>query len=103
MERPDWRRPGHGLLLVLTHGHAGHTALRARQPVVPVIGAVDPSPQRARATPPPRTRNVVERSFNLLKQWRGLATRYDKHAVIYRADAVLAAIVAWVRSATIQR
>jgi transposase len=23
-------------------------------------------------------RNVVERSFNLLKQWRGLATRYDK-------------------------
>ncbi len=50
-----------------------------------------------------KRRNVVERSFNLLKQWRGLGTRYDKHAVIYRAGAVLAAIVAWVRSATIQR
>jgi len=24
-----------------------------------------------------RGRNVVERSFNALKHWRGLATRYD--------------------------
>ncbi len=29
-------------------------------------------------------RNVIERSFNDHKQWRGLATRYDKLAVIYR-------------------
>ncbi len=36
-----------------------------------------------------KQRNLVERSFNLLKQWRGLATRYDKHATIYRAGAVL--------------
>jgi transposase len=42
-------------------------------------------------------RNVVERSFNALKQWRGLATRYDKLAVIYRGGAVLAAILAWLR------
>ena len=34
-------------------------------------------------------RNVVERSFNTTKQWRGLATRYDKHAITYRAAAVL--------------
>lgn len=45
-----------------------------------------------------KRRNVVERSFNLLKQWRGLATRYDKHAVTYRAGAGLAAIVAWLRT-----
>jgi transposase len=45
-----------------------------------------------------KRRNVVERSFNLLKQWRALATRYDKYAVIYRAGAVLAAIVTWLRS-----
>ena len=45
-----------------------------------------------------RGRNVVERSFNLLKQWRALATRYDKHATIYRGAVVLAAIVAWLRS-----
>ncbi len=29
-------------------------------------------------------RNVVERAFNKLKNWRGLATRYNKHAVIDR-------------------
>lgn len=44
-----------------------------------------------------KRRNVVERSFNVLKQWRGLATRYDKLAVVYRAAAVLAAVIAWLR------
>jgi transposase len=43
-------------------------------------------------------RNVVERAFNLLKQWRGLATRYDKHAVNYRSTVVLAAILTWLRT-----
>jgi transposase len=42
-------------------------------------------------------RNVVERSFNALKNWRGLATRYDKLAVLYRGGAVLAAILTWLR------
>lgn len=42
-------------------------------------------------------RNVVERSFNTLKQWRALATRYDKHALIYRGAVVLAAILTWLR------
>lgn len=42
-------------------------------------------------------RNVVERSFNALKHWRGLATRYDKLAVVYRRGAVLAAILSWLR------
>ena len=40
-------------------------------------------------------RNVVERSINRLKQWRGLATRYAKRAVNYRAMVVIAAIVMW--------
>jgi transposase len=31
-----------------------------------------------------RGRNVIERAFNAFKHWRGLATRYDKHAVVYR-------------------
>jgi transposase len=43
-------------------------------------------------------RNVVERSFNTLKQWRGLATRYDKLAITYRGGVVLAAIVTWLRA-----
>lgn len=42
-------------------------------------------------------RNVIERSFNTIKNWRGLATRYDKLALTYRAAAVLAAICAWLR------
>jgi transposase len=40
-------------------------------------------------------RNVVERSFNDYKQWRGLATRYDKLATTYRGGVALRAIVIW--------
>lgn len=40
-------------------------------------------------------RNVIERGFNITKQWRGLATRYDKLAIVYRAAAVLRAITIW--------
>ena len=43
-------------------------------------------------------RNVVERRINRLKQWRGLATRYEKRTANYRAMAVLAAIVIWLDS-----
>ena len=39
-----------------------------------------------------RNRNVVERNFEVFKQWRGLATRYDKLALTYRGAAVLMAI-----------
>ena len=44
-----------------------------------------------------KNRNVIERSYCHLKQWRGLATRYDKHAIIYRAAVVLNAVIAWTR------
>ena len=40
-------------------------------------------------------RNVVERNFNTFKQWRGLATRYDKLALTYRGGAVLRAVSIW--------
>jgi transposase len=40
-------------------------------------------------------RNVIERRYCHLKQWRGLATRYDKHATIYRAAVILNAVIAW--------
>jgi putative transposase len=40
-------------------------------------------------------RNVVERNFNIFKQWRALATRYDKLALTYRGGAVLRAISIW--------
>ena len=40
-------------------------------------------------------RNVIERGFNNTKQWRGLATRYNKLAIVYRSAAVLRAITLW--------
>ncbi len=75
------------------------------------IGAVIPEPsdqiahrkrRGARGGRPPafdaedyKGRNVVERNFNVVKQWRGLATRYDKLALVYRGAAVLRAITLW--------
>jgi transposase len=44
-----------------------------------------------------RGRNVIERRYCHLKHWRGLATRYDKHALTYRAAVVLNAVIAWTR------
>jgi transposase len=40
-------------------------------------------------------RNVVERRVNKLKQWRRIATRYDKRALNYRAAVILAALMPW--------
>lgn len=40
-------------------------------------------------------RNVVERCFNRLKQWRGIATRYDKTAQSYQAAVTLASLLMW--------
>ena len=45
-----------------------------------------------------RGRNVIERFFALAKQWRGLATRYDKLAITYRAALTLCAILTWLRA-----
>lgn len=40
-------------------------------------------------------RNPAERSFSLFKQWRCIATRYDKLALTYRAGVVLYGVVIW--------
>ncbi|MEV8605625.1 transposase, partial [Streptomyces griseoviridis] len=42
-----------------------------------------------------KRRNVVERCFNCLKQWRGIATRYDKTAESYQAAVTLASLLMW--------
>jgi len=42
-----------------------------------------------------RHRNVVERCMNRLKQWRGIATRFDKRAANYRAAAVVVSLILW--------
>lgn len=43
-------------------------------------------------------RNVVERCFNKLKQWRGIATRADKTARNYHSGLCLAATLHWAKS-----
>ena len=43
-------------------------------------------------------RNRIERCFNKLKQWRGIAMRTDKLARNYRAAIALAATLIWLRS-----
>lgn len=42
-----------------------------------------------------KRRNTVERCINRLKQWRGIATRYDKTATNYHAALLIAAIFIW--------
>ncbi|MGW0777697.1 hypothetical protein ACWD01_29530 [Streptomyces sp. NPDC002835] len=42
-----------------------------------------------------RQRNTDERCVKKVKQWRGLATRYDKTATIHLAGLHLAAIFIW--------
>ena len=44
-----------------------------------------------------RQRNVVERCFNRLKQWRALATRYAKRATLYRSSLLIVAALIWLR------
>jgi transposase len=42
-----------------------------------------------------RERNLVERLINRLKQWRRIATRYEKRAVNYSGMLSLAVVVLW--------
>lgn len=65
------------------------------------IRAVIPS-SRARKKPYPldraayKRRNVIERLFCRLKNWRRIATRYDRLATNYLAAvAIVSAIIAW--------
>lgn len=67
------------------------------------VSAVIPS-TASRRTPYPlnkriyRRRNVIERLFCRLKNWRRIATRYDRHAANYLAGIALAAAVAeWIK------
>jgi putative transposase len=57
-------------------------------------------PRAPRAARPPgfdsetyKQRNTIERSFSRVKQWRGLATRYDKYAVTYLGGFVLGMVI----------
>ena len=42
-----------------------------------------------------KRRNAIERCFAVVKQWRGIVTRYDKLALPYRSGVVLRALTIW--------
>lgn len=45
-----------------------------------------------------RQRNLIERYFNKLKQYRGIATRYDRDPLNFMAAIKLASVRIWLRS-----
>lgn len=85
--------PGHRLADT-AYGSDAFRAFMIRRETVPVIG---PNPTRKRVPPLDETRykqrNVVERSFSHLKDWRRVATCYDKLARNFQAAVTLAAIL----------
>lgn len=44
--------------------------------------------------------NTIERSFNRAKQWRGVATRYDKYALTFLGGVLLASTIMIGRTAS---
>jgi putative transposase len=66
---------------------------RGTQPVIPN------NPTRVRRHPfdpvAYRLRNLIERAFCRLKDWRRIATRYDKLAANYAASIALAIALTW--------
>ncbi|MGC4986003.1 hypothetical protein ACLQ18_36270 [Streptomyces sp. DT193] len=57
----------------------------------------------ASATPrcrPLKERNTVERLINKLKDWRGIATRYDKIPDSYLTGLHLRASMIWIKDLT---
>jgi len=84
-------------------------AAGARCPLVPVaIAQADAATRRGAAggrpvafdRPSPQHRNVVERCISKLKQFRAVATRYDKRAFTYDGTIDVASIKIWLRDLT---
>jgi transposase len=84
-------------------GDAGYDADRVRQELLlrGVLPVIPPNPVRKEPAPLDRElyrlRNRVERLVNRLKQFRAVATRYDKTAESFLAFVHLAAARVWLR------
>ena len=104
MERGAVKRPGRGRPRIRPSrlaGDKGYSSLKVRRylrrrrigVVIPTKADEAPDPGFDRAAY--RERNVVERLINRLKQWRRLATRYEKRAATYQAMLTIAGILLW--------
>lgn len=103
------KRPGH-LLADKAYSHPStRRALRRRQISFTSPERRDQIAGRAakgsRGGRPPtfdhdlyKQRQVVERCFNRLKQFRDLATRYAKRAAYHQAELTIANIILWLRT-----
>jgi transposase len=76
---------------------------RAFLDVVEAAGAEAVIPARSCSTRPRafdpmlyRRRNLIERAINRLKQFRRIATRYDRNPANFRAFLYLAALSVWI-------
>jgi transposase len=82
-------------------GDKGYSSRKARRAlrrrgiraVIPTKKNQRPNPQFDRDAY--RERNQVERLFNRLKQYRAIATRYEKLAMTYLALLLIASILLW--------
>jgi transposase len=103
------RRPDHLTADKAYSSRANRVALRARRIRHTIPERDDQSAGRARrgargGRPPAfdrvryRTRNQVERLMNRRKQFRAVATRYDKLADRYQATITIADIFIWLRA-----
>jgi transposase len=104
MERGAVKRPGRGRPRIRPDQVAGDKGYRSPAvrrylkgrgigAVIPTKSDEVPDPMFDRAAY--RERNIVERLINRLKQWRRIATRYEKRAVNYLAMLTVAALLLW--------
>jgi transposase len=74
-------------------------ALRARLIACGATPVIPNNPTRKRKHPfdrdAYRQRNLIERTFSRLKDWRRIATRYDKLAANFLAAVTIAALVSY--------
>ncbi len=92
-----------GLKAGATIGDKGYDADRLHETITAQGGEVVIPPRRHRKKPRSydadlyKERNLIERFFNKLKQFRRVATRYDKLLANFMGFVKLAAIAIWLR------
>jgi transposase len=88
--------PAKSLLADAAYGSEAFRKLLIDRGTTPVIKQ---NPTRKRDHPFDKDaykgRNIIERAFSHLKDWRRVATRYDKLARNFRSTVILAAILLW--------